>query len=206
MWKKIKSAFKQNQAPELITIFSPQNPDSLTDYQRAFYAPPTTYSNEYPTIPKPKALTELDLLAAQWAAGKIWPEKMPGIAADLLESGLDSPSLRRLAGEMHVGCIADVREIVEKTFRELSVELPASGTAARQQTSVQIAREVIAGLRNPWNAAAELDRIWSYEIWHHKDLCDIAQLLDELDHPSISRGDLPRLTEELIGHFAELAA
>jgi hypothetical protein len=107
---------------------------------------------------------------------------------------------------MHVQRIADVQEIVEKMFRELSVELPASEVAARQLTSLQIAREVIAGIRNPWKAAAELDRIWSYEIWHHKFLCDIAQLLEELEYPPISRGDLPKLTEELIGIFAELAA
>ncbi|MGA2217399.1 MAG: hypothetical protein ABSG51_04895, partial [Terracidiphilus sp.] len=160
----------------------------------------------YPNVPKPKAVTELDLLAARWASGEVWPEKMPGIAADLLESGLDSPSLCRLAGEMHVRRIADVQQIVEKMFRELGVELPASELAARQHTSLQIAREVIAGVRNPWKAAAELDRIWSYEIWNHKYLCDIAQLLEALDYAPNSRGDLPKLTEELIGLFAELAA
>jgi hypothetical protein len=178
-------------------------PDGLP---KGLYAPPTTYSEEYPNIPKPKVLTDLDLLAARWASVEIWPEKMPGIAADLLESGLDSPSLRRLAGEMHVRRIADVQEIVERMFRELGVELPASEVAARQHTSVQIAREVIAGMRNPWKAAAEFDRMWSYEMWHHKYLCDIAQLLEELDCPTISRRDLPKLTEELIGLFAELAA
>ena len=187
-------------------LFSPQDPDSLTDYERALYTPPTSYAKEYPNIPKPKALTELDLLAARWASGEIYPEKMPGIAADLLESGLDSPSMRRLAGEMHVRRFADVQDIVEKMLRELGIELPASGVAARQQTSLQIAREVIAGIRNPWKAAAELDRIWSYEIWHHKYLADIAQLLDELDCATIARGDLPKLTQELIGLFAELAA
>jgi hypothetical protein len=206
MWKKIKSAFNLNRTSELTTLFAPQDPDTLTDYQKAFYAPPTSYSEEYPNIPKPKVLTDLDLLAARWASVEIWPEKMPGIAADLLESGLDSPSLRRLAGEMHVRRIADVQEIVERMFRELGVELPTSEVAARQHTSVQIAREVIAGVRNPWKAAAELDRMWSYEMWHHKYLCDIAQLLEELDCPTISRRDLPKLTEELIGLFAELAA
>jgi hypothetical protein len=206
MWKKLKSALRLNQPPELTTLFSPQDPDSLTDYQRAFTAPPTSYSNEYPNIPKPRALTELDQLAARWAAGEIWPEKMPGMAADLLEAGMDSPSMRRLAGEMHVRRIADVQEIIEKMFRELSVELPGSNIAAKHQTSIQIAREVIAGMRNPWKAAAELDRLWSYEIWNHKYLCGIAQLLDALDYAPSSRGDLPKLTEELIALFAELAA
>lgn len=206
MLKKIKSALRLNQPPELTSLFSPQNPDSLTDYEKAFQSPPVSYADKYPEVPKPKLLTEPELLAARWASGEIYPEKIPGIAADLLESGLDSPSLCRLVGEMHVQRIADVKDIVEKMFRELSVELPASELAARQHTSLQIAREVIAGVRNPWKAAAELDRIWSYEIWNHKYLCDIAQLLEALDYAPSSRGDLPKLTEELIGLFAELAA
>ena len=119
-------------------------------------------------------------------------EKMPEMAANLLESGLDSPSMRRLAGEMHVRRIADVQEIIEKMFCELGVKLPASEVEAKQQTSVQIAREVIAGQRSAWKAASEMQRIWSFEIWHHKDLCDVAQLLDELDCPSIARGELPQ--------------
>lgn len=206
MWKKLKSVITTNKPPELTTLFSTKNSGFLTDYQMALSASPISYSEKYPDIPKPTPLTEPDLLAARWASGEIYPEKMPGIAADLLEAGLDSPSLRRLAGEMHVGRIADVQGIVEKVFLELGVELPGSEVEAKQHTSVQIAREVIAGLRNPWKAAAEIDRIWSYEVWDQKYLCDVAQLLDELDYPPIARGDLPRLTEELISLFAETAA
>ena len=204
--EKIKSVFNPDRPPELTTLFLAPNLGFLTDNQKAFYAPPISYSEKYPDISKPTPLTEPEVVAARWACGEIYPEKMPGIAADLLESGLDSPSLRRLAGEMHVQRIADVQEIVEKMFRELGVELPPSEAEAKQCTSRQIAREVIAGLRNPWKAAAELHRIWSYEMWDQKYLCDVAQLLEELDYPPIARGDLPKLTEELIGLFAELAA
>jgi len=206
MWNKLKSVITFNNPSELTTLFSTTNSGFLTDDQKAFYASPISYSEKYPDISKPTPLTEPEVLAARWASGEIYPEKMPGIAADLLESGLDSPSMRRLAGEMHVQRIADVQEIVEKMFREIGVELPASEAEAKQCTSRQIAREVIAGLRNPWKAAAELHRIWSYEMWDQKYLCDVAQLLEELDYPPIARGDLPKLTEELIGLFAELAA
>jgi hypothetical protein len=195
-----------NQPSELTTLFTPQDPDSLTDYEKAFDAPPISYSEQYPDIPKPKPLTELELLAARWTSGEIYPEKMPGIAADLLEAGLDSPSLRRLAGEMLVQRIADVQEMVEKMFRQLGVNLPGSDADAKVLSTRQIAREVIAGAVNPWKAASELHRIWAFEIWHHKDLCDVAQLLDELDCATIARSSLPQLTAALIEVFARLGA
>jgi hypothetical protein len=70
---------------------------------------------------------------------------MPSIATDLLEAGYDSPSLRRLAGEMNVQCSADVEELV---FHELSAPYPLSETEARLILVRQLAREVIAGERN----------------------------------------------------------
>jgi hypothetical protein len=162
MWKKIKSAFKLNQAPELTTLFSPPDPELQTNYERAFAALPVCYAEKFPGIPKPKPLTTPELLAARWASGEIYPEEMPGIAADLLESGLDSPSMRRLAGEMRVGCWADVQELVARMFRELEVDLPDSDADAKMLSTRQIAREAIAGTLNPWKAASEMNRIWSY--------------------------------------------
>jgi len=91
-------------------------------------------------------------------------------------------------------------------FRELGVEFPKSDLDAKHQTTRQIAREVIAGMRNPWNAAADLHRFWSYEIWYHQDLCDIAQIFELLTPASIARGELPQLTHELIESFAKLGA
>jgi hypothetical protein len=151
-------------------------------------------------------LTEPELVAARWAAGDIRPEHTPAIAADLLESGLDTPSMRRLAGEMCVRCTADVEPLVTRMFRELGVEMPASAEEAKHRATRQIAREVIAGTRNPWRAGEELYRIWSYEIWHHQHLCEIAQILECLTSASIYRGELPQLTGELIESFARLGA
>jgi hypothetical protein len=206
MWKKLKSVFRPDQSPALTTLFSPVDPEPLTDYQKAFYSPPVSYSEKFPEIPKPIALTVPEILAVRWASGEILPEQAPGIAADLLESGLDTPSMRRLAGEMHVKCLADVQSLVIKMLGELGVKVPNSEGEAKLLSTRQIAREVIAGMRNPWKSASELERIWSYEIWHHKDLCDVAQILEELDCGSIARGALPQLTEELVEVFARIGA
>lgn len=206
MWKKLKSVFNPNPPPELTTLFSPPDPELLTDFQKALYAPPVCYSEKFPGIRKPKPATAPELIAAKWASGEIYPEQTPGIAADLLESGLDTPSMRRLAGEMRVGCRADVEDLVVRMLKELGVKVPASETQARMLATRQIAREVVAGMRNPWKAASDLERIWTHEIWHHKDLCDVAQLLEELDCLNIARGRLPQLTEELVELFARLGA
>jgi hypothetical protein len=190
----------------LTTLFSVPPCESLTDYQKAFYSPPISYSDQFPEVPRPKVFTEPEHLAARWVAGYIRPEQTPAIAADLLESGLDTPSMRRLAGEMRVRSIEDVEPLVKKMFRELGVEFPKSDLDAKHQTTRQIAREVIAGMRNPWNAAADLHRFWSYEIWYYQDLCDIAQIFELLTPASIARGELPQLTHELIESFAKLGA
>jgi len=105
-----------------------------------------------------------------------------------------------------VKCLADVQSLVIKMLGELGVKVPDPEAEAKQLSTRQIAREVIAGMRNPWKSALELERIWNYEIWHHKDLCDVAQILEELDCPSIARGALPQLTEELVEVFASLGA
>jgi len=206
MWKKIKFVFNPSQPQKLTTLFSAPPSESLTDYQMAFCSPPISYSSQFPEVPQPNMLTEPELVAARWAAGDIRPEHTPAIAADLLESGLDTPSMRRLAGEMCVRCTADVEPLVTRMFRELGVEMPASAEEAKHRATRQIAREVIAGTRNPWRAGEELYRIWSYEIWHHQHLCEIAQILECLTSASIYRGELPQLTGELIESFARLGA
>jgi hypothetical protein len=206
MWKKLKSEFNANRSPDLTTLFSAPNPEPRTDYEKALGAAPVRYSEKFPDVPKPTAPTVPELLAARWVAGDILPEQAPGIAADLLESGLDTPSMRRLAGEMHVSCWADVQDLVVNMLNELGVTVPDSEAVAKLLSSRQIAREVIAGMRNPWKAASELERLWGFEIWHQNDLCDVAQLLDEVHWDPPHGRTFPTLNAELIEMFALLGA
>jgi hypothetical protein len=206
MWKKLKSAFNASKPPELTTLFSAQLQDPYTDYQKALLTPPVCYSEEFRDVPKPTASTMPELIAARWAAGDLRPEQTPGIAADMLESGLDTPSMRRLAGEMRVGCRADVEELVIKMLRELGAEVPDSEVEAKMLSTKQISREVIAGMRNPWKAAHELKIIWQYEIWHHKHLCDVAQVIDEVQWDPSHGRTFSALNKELIQTFALLGA
>jgi hypothetical protein len=131
---------------------------------------------------------------------------MPSLAADLLESGLDTPSIRRLAGEMRVACSADVEEIVVRMFHELSVPYPISETDSRAIFARQVAREVIAGERNAWAAASHLEIGvcgWAAET---ADLQALFQLNDEIDWDDKYRRPLATLNEELIETFARVGA
>lgn len=188
---------------EFISIFSGGEPD---DFRHLFTAVPNSFADKYPDVPKPEPRLSPKLLAARWTAHDLHGEDMPLIAADLLEAGYDSPSLRRLAGEMNIHCSADVEDIVARTFQELSVEYPMSESAARLFASRQIAREVIAGERNPWAAASHLEIVvwgWSRE---NSDIAALVDLLDELDWGTILRRQLPALSWELLDAFARLGA
>jgi hypothetical protein len=131
---------------------------------------------------------------------------MPPIAADLLEAGYDTPSLRRLAGETDVLNSADIEHLVGKTFRELSVPYPVPETEAKLVFTRQVAREVIAGTRNAWAAASHLEiAIWGWKA-ETIDLESLFGLNDEINWAPPYRRPIATLTTDLIETFARLAA
>jgi hypothetical protein len=72
--------------------------------------------------------------------------------------------------------------------------------------SRQIAREVIAGKRNPWAAANHLEiAIWSW-VPETAELELIFSINDEMDWDSINRRTLPELKAALTRAFAQLAS
>ena len=126
----------------------------LRDFLELYALPPQSFADQYPDVPKPYPQTAPQLLPAKWICHDIYGEEMPSIAADLLEEGYDSPSLRRLAGETEATCFADVEDLVAKVFHEFSVPYPITTSEAREVLTRQAAREVIAGKQNPWNAVS----------------------------------------------------
>jgi hypothetical protein len=159
----------------------------------------------YPHVPSPEPSHAPILLAARWAVHDLYGEDMPGIAADLLDAGFDSPSIRRLAGEMNVRSSSDVESLVRAMFGELAVRYPPSHLEANLIFSRQIAREVIAGVRNPWAAANKLEiSIWG---WHAPNLPlgEIFGINDAIDIDSRYRPSLETLRKQLHDAFALLA-
>ena len=100
-----------------------------------------------------KIFNELDLsdAAAFWQLELLPSEDLPPIAANALEKGLDSPSLRILAGEME-----KVASIVGPLFlaalRELGIPLPDPASA--QMTAARFyARKIVDGSLSPYEGA-----------------------------------------------------
>jgi hypothetical protein len=103
------------------------------------------------------------ILAARWTARDLYAEYLPGIAADLLEKGFDTPGLRRVAGEMHFDNSEAAEPQVGRMFRELGILHQLGEDEAKLFVSRQIAREVIARYRNAWSAPNRLEiTIWRW--------------------------------------------
>lgn len=165
---------------------------------------PVSATAEYPDVPAPDPPLSPLLLAARWQSHDLYGEDMPRVAADMLEAGYDTPALRRLAGEVQVASSSDVEPLVTQVFHELGVAFPLSGVRARMITSRQVAREVVAGLRNRWTAASNLEIVvWR---WNAPDrtLAALFSINDEIDWDQQYRRDIDTLHREMLDLFARI--
>jgi hypothetical protein len=82
-------------------------------------------------------------------------EELPTVAAEALTRGLDSPSLRELAGAS-AHAPGENRELLKSAMSELGADVPTP-TAAREELVRYWAAEVVAGSLSPYEGAS---RIW----------------------------------------------
>lgn len=163
------------------------------------------WSQKYPNVPPTESKLSLQLVAAAWASHDVYGDDMPQIAANLLETGLDSPSLRRLADETNVTCSADVENLVAKMFREFDLPYPMPEKQAKLIVTRQVAREVIAGERDPVRAGNYLETvIWGWSS-PTKDLSALFALNDELVWDADHQRFATLITDDLIDTFGRLA-
>jgi hypothetical protein len=179
--------------------------ETREDFLDLYTRPPTSVAATYPDIPVPDPPYSPHLLAARWTVHDLYGEDMPRIAADLLEAGYDTPMIRRLAGEMNVKSSSDIESLVERMFREFEIRYPLSHMEANLIISRQIAREVIAGSRNPWAAANKLEiAIWGWDA-PNPTLGAIFGINEAIDIEPKYRPTLEALRSELFDSFATLA-
>ena len=166
---------------------------------------PAALAAKYPDVPKPLPRLSLEIVAAGWVCRDIGTNEMPGIAADLLEAGVDSPALRRLAEKTKVIRSTDLDELVAQAFRELEIPNPLPKREMRLVMTRQIAREVIAGQRDPIEAAAHLEFvIWDWEPGT-RDIVALFNLHGELNWDPKARRPLAEVTADILDAFARLA-
>jgi hypothetical protein len=179
--------------------------ETRQDFLDLYTRPPTSFAADYPEVPHPGPPYSPYVLAARWTTHDLFGEDMPRIAADLLQAGYDTPATRRLAGEMNVNSSSDVEALVKRMFNELAVRYPIGQTEANLIFSRQIAQEVIAGIRNPWEAANKLEiSIWG---WHapNATLGEIFGVSAAIDIEPKYRPSLDELRKQLLDSFAALA-
>ena len=87
--------------------------------------------------------------------GDLAAEELPDLAADALTRGLDSPSLRMLAGARR-GEYDENRRLFVAAMKELGVDAPPAGAAIRELVRFW-ASELVAGALTPYEGAR---RIW----------------------------------------------
>jgi hypothetical protein len=180
--------------------------DTREDSMDLYTKPPSSVAAAYPDVPTPDPSYSPYLLAARWQTHDLYGEDMPGIAADLLEAGYDSSRIRRLAGEMNVTSTSDVEPLVQRMFREFAIRYPLSDTQAKLIYSRQIAREVIAGVRNPWAAANKLEiTIWGWRA-PNSMLGAIFGINEAIDIDPKYRPPIESLRIELFDSYASLAS
>lgn len=97
-------------------------------------------------------MDELRAAAWEYAAGRVFPEDLPMIAAQALAGGTDSPALRELAGLRRLSDPNAIRELYAAAMCELGIERPSSEQAGRRDL-YRLADDVVFGRKSPREAA-----------------------------------------------------
>jgi hypothetical protein len=99
-----------------------------------------------------------EVVAAYWRLNLVASEDLPMIAAEMLSRGLDSRSLRVLAGEKHI-VMSEAAPLLEAAFAELKIEIPSQKDAARI-IARHYAGEALRGTLKPYQAASRIAEIY----------------------------------------------
>jgi hypothetical protein len=97
---------------------------------------------------------KIHLAAAYWRLGLLRSERLPQIAVETLDGGLDSPSLRILAGERNCS-MATGGPLFERSLMELGVPTLAHDQAGKQ-IAKHYAEQIVSGERSPHEGAGRI--------------------------------------------------
>jgi hypothetical protein len=158
-----------------------------------------------PNAPPPMSPLDPVLIAARWVCEDLLPENVPAIAVDLIEAGYEQPAVYRVAAEDRVTSRAQIERLLQEIFSAVGAAYPMPLRQARQVMSRQIAREVLAELKDPWNAALQLDRLVPHWETDDENVLAVYDIADEASWDSGYGRDQSVLESELIEVFWKLA-
>jgi hypothetical protein len=97
---------------------------------------------------------ELQSAAGFWVLGLLRSDELPGVAADALEAGIDTPSLRILAGEHHPD-VGELDRLFTGALAESQLEMPGR-PAAIMMAARYYAERVVSGNMSPIKGASAM--------------------------------------------------
>lgn len=123
----------------------------------------------------------LEVAAWRMAVGRLRSEELPDLATDALVRGLDSPSLRLLAGQPRDD-VRDSADLFRAALDELGINAP-DADGADWNFARRLAGEIVAGRISPARGADDLWMMYR-RVMDNGDLRIFVGLASELqDHP-----------------------
>lgn len=128
-------------------------------------------------------MNSLELSALKIAIDDQASEELPKLAAEALAQGVDSPSLREVAGASTRDDPRDVRERYLAALDELGIDVPQAEQAAWRLTR-DVATRIVGRQISPLEGAEWIWRVASSRVEHEGDLRVFIGLASECeDHP-----------------------
>jgi len=122
---------------------------------------------------------EIDLIAAYWSLEQLPTERLPEIAQEALEEGLDSPSLRILAGERGA-TMSELNSLFKSSLSELNIEIPPIREAA-MHIARHHAKNITSGRVSPIEGARQITREAYYLVEGLNELIAFVALIDQFE-------------------------
>jgi hypothetical protein len=94
-------------------------------------------------------------LTCAYVTGDVSPEELPMIAAEAIVRGVDSPSLRQLAGLGRRDDTRDIRDLYRAAMDELGIDIP-DADALRWEYVHFWAQRMLDGSLSPYEAASKI--------------------------------------------------
>jgi hypothetical protein len=138
----------------------------------------------------------LELAALRLVVGELASEDLPVLAVDALVRGVDSPSLRELAGERPGADPRGAMDLFQAALEELGIEPPAEHDAL-WQLAKHAAEQIVNGELAPFDGASWIWRHVSRRIEAEGDLRVFVGLASEWeDHPEYRSSIEATIVEE----------
>jgi hypothetical protein len=154
-------------------------------------------------MPPDQASRMLQDTAALWNIGTVTPHAVVMCACDALIAGLDSPSLRILAGLTHAEADYRVPDQLPAALAELGLDFhPRDSPSGHEAAARALAAQAVSGLLTPRELAAAIHQ----HFGHSLPLAErLAALDDEYDLRAYATVTRDHIDREVIAEARQLA-